>query len=233
MKRYLSEIDEALSAYPRRTSAQVPESYIGGGQSKLRYIGLRVPHLHETMRKGFSFTRGRSENAAKAWEYVWNNSGCFEVMALALAWFGHPKQEEDLLSHWPRLKRWSRRIDNWAHADALSSIYAKILEQSPEQVYATFQRWSESRNPWLRRLSMVSLLYYSRQRKKGFFRCRRSWPWWSRSWNTANTMCKKGSAGRCARPATYIPPKPTSSSRKTSAASAPSLFRRPRKSCRR
>ena len=53
---YIEEIERALSKFPVRTSSQVPESYIGGGQSRLRYLGLRVPHLRQAVREGFSFS---------------------------------------------------------------------------------------------------------------------------------------------------------------------------------
>lgn len=38
---------------------------------------------------------------------------------------------ESLPSYRPLLKKWSTRIDNWAHSDSLSGIYARILEYSP------------------------------------------------------------------------------------------------------
>lgn len=166
MNSYISEIEKALSVYPQRTSAHNPEAYIGGGQSSLRYIGLRVPHLHETLKKGFSFSQRERKNVAEVWDYVWHHSDCYEVMALALAWFEHKSQMDILVEHWPRLRKWSERIDNWAHSDSLSNIYARILEQSPQIAYPTFQKWNRSKNPWQRRLSIVSLVYYARARKK-------------------------------------------------------------------
>ncbi len=164
MKHYLEEVEAALCLHPMRTGAHNPETYIGGGQSKLRYLGLKVPHVHQTQKKGFSFSQ--SLEAARIWDYIWHHSDCFEVMSLALGWFELKKKEGDLERHWPRLKRWSERIDNWAHSDGLSGVYASILEDSPELVYPTLVKWNRSKNPWLRRLSIVSLLFYSSQRKK-------------------------------------------------------------------
>ncbi len=166
MTRYIFEIEQALSSFPQRTSSQNPEAYIGGGQSKLRYMGLRVPHLQQAMRSGFSFSKYEPTDVVKVWDYIWWNSDCYEVMYLALAWFYDSKQRNTLKDHWPRLKKWSSRIDNWAHSDTLSGIYARILEDEPKEVYSTFTKWKASKNPWLRRLSIVSLLYYSSQRKK-------------------------------------------------------------------
>lgn len=166
MNRYITEIEKKLLLYPRRTSLQVPESYIGGGQSKLKYLGLRVPHLQKSLKEGFSFSAMSQNEQALVWDYVWNNSDCYEVMSLPLSWFYDSAQKIILKKHWSLLKKWSSRIDNWAHSDTLSGIYARILEDEPKRVYATLAGWNRSKNPWLRRLSLVSLLYYAPQRKK-------------------------------------------------------------------
>jgi 3-methyladenine DNA glycosylase AlkD len=166
VKAWLLEVESALDKHPKRTSKHNPEVYIGGGQSKLRYIGLRVPHLQQTFKAGFSFS---DKDSSAAWDYIWKNSDCYEVMALALNHFEQfraDKKRGALLEAWPRLKQWSSRIDNWAHSDSLSGIYACILEANPKLVYPTLEKWNASRNPWLRRLSIVSLLFYSSQRKK-------------------------------------------------------------------
>jgi 3-methyladenine DNA glycosylase AlkD len=166
MNQHVLEVEQALSSFPKRTSSQNPEAYIGGGQSNLRYIGLRVPHLQQAMRKGFSFSHNKSEELVKIWNYIWLKSDCYEVMSVALAWFYDPKQKDVLSQYWPVLKKWSSRIDNWAHSDTLSGIYARILEQNPQAVYPTLVKWNSSKNPWLRRLSIVSLIYYRSQREK-------------------------------------------------------------------
>ncbi|MGE0526706.1 MAG: DNA alkylation repair protein [Bdellovibrionales bacterium] len=163
---YIAEIENALSAFPTRTSSQNPESYIGGGQSQLRYIGLRVPHLRQALRAGFSFSNAEPDVIAEVWDQIWWDSDCYEVMSLALAWFYDPKQRLILRPNWPRLRAWSERIDNWAHSDTLSGIYARIHEDCGREVYKTFREWNRSENPWLRRLSIVSLFYYSSQRQK-------------------------------------------------------------------
>ena len=163
---YLKEIEQALLAHPKKVSADQPQAYIGGGQSKLRYLGLKTPQIRATLKSGFSFYTKSPGEIAKIWDEVWRKSDCFEVLLLALIWFDDSKQSHILCSQWSKLKSWSQRIDNWVHADLLSGIYAKILEQNPNQTYKILQDWSRSSNPWLRRLSNVSLIYYSRARKK-------------------------------------------------------------------
>jgi 3-methyladenine DNA glycosylase AlkD len=166
MKHYLNEVEAQLNKLPQRTSSQNPEAYIGGGQSALRFIGLRVPDLRSTYKKGFSFSDLSPAQTAKIWDYIWKNSDCFEVMALALMWFEDPKRRDSIKNHWSLLKSWSHRIDNWAHSDTLSGIYARIHEDYPKKILPVFQQWNRSKNPWHRRLSIVSLYYYSSQRNK-------------------------------------------------------------------
>src|SRR5687767_13167673 len=129
MNQHIREIESKLLEKPVRISKQKPEDYVGGGQSKLRYLGHRVPQLHETLQDGFSFSRKDDREIARIWDHVWRNSDCYEVMSLALSWFYHPERKPDLSAHWKTLKRWSARIDNWAHSDTLSGIYARILEE--------------------------------------------------------------------------------------------------------
>lgn len=166
MKRYIAEIESSFSSLPKRKSAHHPESYIGGGQSKLRYIGLKVPDMRRVYDAGFSFSDKQPSEVAKIWDYVWWNSDCYEVMSLALTWFDDPKQRKNSATHWPVLKKWSERIDNWAHSDTLSGIYARIYEGAPKEIFKTFKQWSRAKNPWLRRLSIVSLFYYAQQRER-------------------------------------------------------------------
>ncbi len=166
MKRYVSEVESALSTFPKRTSAHHPESYIGGGQSSLRYLGIRVPDVRRVLQAGFSFSTKEPDEVAKIWNYVWWNSDCYEVMSLALAWFENPKHRPILKKSWADLKKWSARVDNWAHSDGLSGIYARLHEEHPAEIYETLKKWNVSKNPWFRRLSIVSLFYYSSQRQR-------------------------------------------------------------------
>jgi 3-methyladenine DNA glycosylase AlkD len=166
LKKYLTEVEERLKSEPRKIPPGVPEAYIGGGISQLNYIGLRVPQLDAQLKKGFSFSQAAPEEVFMTWDYIWNNSNDYEVMALAIAWVSDKKQLQDVDKYWSRVSKWSERIDNWAHSDSLSKIYAMALENDPKKVYPQILKWSKSKNPWLRRQSIVSLMYYSSSRKK-------------------------------------------------------------------
>lgn len=169
MNEYVAEVESRLKEFPVidvSHSSFKPENYIGGGQSQLRYIGLRVPQVKAALKQGFSFSSLDLPEQAKVWDVIWSNSNCFEVMSLALEWFNQFRQGKDLLAYWPMLREWSSFIDNWAHSDSLCALYTRIVEEKPAIIYPTLKKWNKSKSPWLRRISMVSLLYYSSQRER-------------------------------------------------------------------
>ncbi len=164
MRKYLSEIENTLRSFPREIPPGIAEAYIGGKQSRLIYLGLKVPTTRQILKKGFSFSTRDEKTQAPVWDYVWNKSQLYEAMSLALDW--QYRQEVSPRDLWRRIKPWNERVDNWAHADGLSNLYAQILEADPALVYPTLAKWNRSQNPWQRRLSIVSLFYYARLRKK-------------------------------------------------------------------
>lgn len=161
------EVEEKLRALPRIPSKHVPEDYVGAGVSRLKFLGLRSPQLDAVYKAGFSFSGGDPAKVARVWDHVWSRTECFEAMSLALSWFYDRAREPELPGYWPMLREWSARIDNWAHSDTLSGIYARILERRPSVILPTLRGWNRAEDaPWLNRLSIVSLIYYSSQRRR-------------------------------------------------------------------
>ncbi len=96
---------------------------------------------------------------------LWKKADVHESLSIPLLYFALRKGKNDL-HDWRFLQTWSRKIDNWAHSDALSSLYADLLERHPKELYATFKKWNRSALPWQRRLSLTSLLYYASERTR-------------------------------------------------------------------
>jgi len=94
---------------------------------------------------------------------TWKATNSHEVMTICLLYFSNRKSE-NTLADWRVLKTWAQKIDNWAHSDMLSDIYADLFDRHRE-LYDTFQTWNANRHPWKRRLSLTSLYYYSSMRK--------------------------------------------------------------------
>jgi 3-methyladenine DNA glycosylase AlkD len=94
---------------------------------------------------------------------IWKISNNFAVLYVLLLLVDGRKKTLDL-ADWRVLKTWSKKIDNWAHSDVLSTIFASLLDTFPDELYPTLQKWNTSKLPWERRLSLVSLLCYARSR---------------------------------------------------------------------
>jgi 3-methyladenine DNA glycosylase AlkD len=169
-KKHLAEVEAVVAnAVPQRSKLD-PASYIGGGVSSYKYAGLSVPQIRSIYKNSpFSFRHKGPESKIeeiKTWDYIWQKSKVYEVACLPLMHMCDGVKKGELLAPYlPVLKNWAHRIDNWAHSDSLSSIYVRILETDRKAMLPILEEWSDSQNPWLRRQSIVSLLYYSSARK--------------------------------------------------------------------
>lgn len=129
--------------------------------SELEYLGIRTPALRRAVKEGFSFYDLPEEKVLEIWNELWMRSPYGEVLFAALEYYGPRVRKRVGPELWPVMKGWSRRIENWAHADFLSGIYSRILEKYPHKVYPQLVRWNKAKTLWLRRLSLVSLIHYT------------------------------------------------------------------------
>jgi 3-methyladenine DNA glycosylase AlkD len=114
---------------------------------------------------GYSFSSLQLQEQLYIWDYIWHQSDVFEIKSQALFFLDKYYSKVDALLLWNTIKQWTSTIDNWAHSDGLSKIYSHMLELLGKNVYAQLEKWNTSSNPWERRQSIVSLLYYRRNRK--------------------------------------------------------------------
>ena len=128
-------------------------------------LGLAVPDQRKLLGHDYSFLNEDARSVLAAWNRVFTESPIFEARSLALIYYESRLKELVPAVCWPTLKKWSAGIDNWEHADRLSKIFARLLEIDPERIYPTLERWNRAKNPWLRRLSIVSLLCYAALRE--------------------------------------------------------------------
>ncbi len=100
------------------------------------------------------------------WERHWLQGRSFEEKNLALYFWIDKKNYLLAQKFYKKLLAWAKDLTNWAHSDGLSSLYARMLEEMGEPIDTVLLKWNKSKNPWERRQSIVSLLFYTRQRKK-------------------------------------------------------------------
>ncbi len=147
-----------LKQHANKDRAKHDEGYI---KSHFKSLGCSIPSVRKIANE---FYQQEQQNIKKRVDALWHESTNHEVLTIAILYF-EPKQKRVRIQDWPMLKKWSAKIDNWAHSDGLSGIYAHLHEHHPEKIEPTLHLWNRSKNPWLRRLSLTSLLYYSNSRK--------------------------------------------------------------------
>lgn len=111
---------------------------------------------------GFSFSKLSDLEQAKIWSYIFKNTNYLGIGHLAISHFKQfqGKKNHPLEPYWPLLKTWASKIENWAHADMLASLYCDLLTENPKKVFPELKKWSQQRSPWKNRMAIVSLLYY-------------------------------------------------------------------------
>jgi len=155
-EKFLDEVCNRLAAYPNLK----PGNHYN---SPTPTLGLSVPQSRAALKNGYSFLKLPADNVLQAFDHIWFNARFFEQMSQSIYFYEKKSLPEE---HFRTISGWVDRCDNWAHSDGLSSIYARALEETPDIVLPVLQSWNRSDNPWKRRQSVVSLLYYSRARKK-------------------------------------------------------------------
>jgi Predicted DNA alkylation repair enzyme len=163
--KHLSEIITRLiekKPYDKVSGHKDLKSYIG---TKYEIIGLTVPMQRSIFKTGYTFTTLSVEDQLPLWDAIWKSTDLYEVLSQCIYFIEKNWQKLDVKEVWKTIKSWVQKIDNWAHSDGLSDIYAHLMEKIPEEIYGQYERWNKSDNPWERRQSLVGMLLYSKKRK--------------------------------------------------------------------
>ncbi len=162
MDKYLKEVEQALL----KTVIKDPEyTDFRSKCTNHKVLGHRLPLMHGLDRKGFSFYKLSKEEILKTWTHIWNTSQYHESMYLPLFYYRRHLKDLDEQT-WKSLKTWIDRVENWEHADALCALYSVMLERFPKLVEPTLRKWNRAKNPWEKRASVVSTIYYASKNRK-------------------------------------------------------------------
>ncbi len=131
-------------------------------KTKYRLYNLDETRFQKAAKGGYSFSELPYQDQAAVWTHIFKNTDYMGIGHLAISHFKkfQNKKSHSLFQYWPKLKTWVTKIENWAHADMLASVYCDILSEAPDQVYPEFKKWSLQKSPWKNRMAIVSLLYY-------------------------------------------------------------------------
>jgi len=124
--------------------------------------------LFKTLSISSSYNQLSIDDKALVWSYIFKNTEDNNIGHFAIKYFKRLKSKNNvkMYEYWELLRTWISRLDNWGHSDMVCSIYSAMLEETPDLIYPQLKIWAESNNPWKKRVAIVSLIYYSRCRKK-------------------------------------------------------------------
>src|ERR1700748_667854 len=126
-----------------------------------------VPFHRRESRRAYSFSSWSFTNQLAIWDELWHSQNGFWIKVHAFFFLErHLKKDSELLEMWPVIVKWQDRVDDWGLCDSLAKIYTKILEIDDTTVYTQLKAWNSDPDLWKRRQSVVSLLYYSRTKKR-------------------------------------------------------------------
>jgi 3-methyladenine DNA glycosylase AlkD len=160
--KIVKKLQDGLSA-DKKTKFKDLKKYIG---TQYDFIGLSVPKQRKLFQTGYEFSHLSLGEQLAIWNEIWFYTNSYEALTQCLFFVEKHLQLFNSRELWNITKKWTGKIDNWAHSDGLSAIYSHLLEIETKLVYAQFKSWNKSVKPWERRQSLVGLLEYSKKRKK-------------------------------------------------------------------
>lgn len=149
----------------RYIGAQKHEARKADEQSRWIFWGANLPHQRSVAKTSFSFSHLSDEEQWKIWLKIWKATKIYDVKSIAQHWMFSRRLRPLRLKNHKDLFAMADDIDNWAHSDSLSSVLAEVLEEKPA-LFSIYKKWNRSKNPWLRRQSLVGIYCYARMRKK-------------------------------------------------------------------
>jgi len=164
VESYLGGPSKNAEFLARYIGARIPGERKADEQSRLVYWGLSVPIHRRAAQQIYSFSAQEEGLQWQQWMKIWKKSKIFDVKSVALIWLSSPKRRSQRHIQWQAVLAFGEDIDNWAHSDTVSAMLAELLEAKPN-LFPIYKKWNQSKNPWLRRQSLVGIYCYARARK--------------------------------------------------------------------
>ena len=148
MKEEIEEIRKKLNELGNKERAENSKRYL---KSSYEFYGLKVPEMRKVMKE---YRNMDFYSTLNLFDELWN-SGNHEEMNCALYLLSSYVKEHEL-EIWNFLLKRIEKAKSWDQIDELSShILGKILLERID-LMSEIKKMSESRNPWLRRTSIIS-----------------------------------------------------------------------------
>lgn len=153
----IEKIHEELLKLGKKERAEYNKRYL---KSPYSFYGLRVPEIRKIVKdyKDIDFP-----SATILFEQLWN-SGNHEEMSLAL-FLLEKYVKKNPNEVWKILTKNIEKAKTWDHIDELSAHILGEIVNANYEFAKEIKEFSESKNPWLRRTSIVSTYYLIKKNK--------------------------------------------------------------------
>ncbi len=153
----VEQIREELKKLGNIERAEHSKKYL---KSPYAFYGIKVPEIRNIVKK---YKNLEFHSALNLFDEFWN-SGNHEEMSFALFLLGsYVKKYSEYI--WKFLLERVEKAKTWDHVDELSSHILGIILAEDMRRMNELKPLSESRNPWLRRISIVSTYPLIRKNK--------------------------------------------------------------------
>lgn len=166
--KLMNEIDKLIFELSYSNSIEEKlkwQEYIGTSYEVMALASADIKAISKSLFPNYRYT---TEECVSILDYLWNQATNHETMSICLFAVQQNLQKKTAEDYWKIIKKWLCRVDNWAHSDFLSSLYAKIVDYGIEEPLVMSSRWNSSDFSWERRQSVVLMAYLSRSKKYKF-----------------------------------------------------------------
>ena len=165
--KYLNHLQQSLINNASKLSvAQISAAakYMGT-QHKMIGVGTQKQKDLAKIKYGLDI---KEEDLFKLMDLAFTTSNVYEVKSAALLLVEFNLKTLDKKQLYKTMLKWVGHVDNWGHSDTLSKLLTRFLEMEEFRgpFLNTLENWNKDKNPWLRRQSMVALLYYARTKNE-------------------------------------------------------------------
>lgn len=154
MSQQLKEIHQWLLSKADTGNKDFFQKIVPGRQ---KVYGVKTPGLNAIAKQYQSYS---FDLAKELW-----TSGALEEKIIAIKIIEktgktHPEQTLKLF------QQFARQIDNWAVCDGLGMQFLRgIVTTHTEEIFLIAEKYNKAKDPWMRRLSLVMLEWYTRKKE--------------------------------------------------------------------
>ncbi|MFT3682568.1 MAG: DNA alkylation repair protein [Ferruginibacter sp.] len=153
MKTALENIQQTLKEISSAEARAAHQKFVPGTK---KIYGVRMPELNLLAKE---YKAGGFDLVQALWK-----AGAFEEKILALKILERIAKKDPVLSL-TLVQQFSKDIDNWAECDAMGMQALKsIVKTHPADIFALAEKFNRSSIMWQRRLSLVLVEYYTRDK---------------------------------------------------------------------